>query len=106
ALRIRQVGQRRIQTIKLPVDAPTGLQTFREIESDVAGDIPDLTRIPEEEMKTHLGDPGVAAALAPVFTTEFRRTVWPVTLQESEIEVAFEVGALRAAAPRTPVWEM
>jgi len=106
ALRIRQVGQRRIQTIKLPVDAPSGLQTFREIEGDVAGDVPDLTRIPEAEMKTHLGDPGVAAALAPVFTTEFRRTVWPLMLQESEIEVAFDVGEIRAGERRLPICEV
>src|SRR5215470_8617037 len=49
ALRIRHLGQRRIQTIKLPTEAPTGLQTFREIESDIGGDVPDLTRFQGEE---------------------------------------------------------
>ena len=106
ALRIRHLGQRKIQTIKLPAGAETGLQTLREIESDVAGDSPDLTKVPEGEMKNHLGDPGIAAALAPVFATEFRRTVWPVTLQESEIEVALDIGEVRAGERRLPISEV
>ena len=32
ALRIRHVGKQRIQTLKLPADDPSGLQTYQEIE--------------------------------------------------------------------------
>src|SRR5215475_2343470 len=106
ALRIRHVGQRRIQTVKLPVDGQPGLQTFREIETDVAGDSPDLTRIPGEEVSALLGDPGAGTSLTPIFATEFRRTVWSIALHESEIEMALDLGEIRAGDRRLPLSEV
>jgi len=106
ALRVRHVGQRRIQTIKLPAEAQTGLQTFREIESDIGGDVPDLTRIQGEETTAVLSDHSIGASLMPVFTTEFRRTTWPITLQESEIEIALDIGEIRAGDRQLPISEV
>ncbi|HEY1382599.1 MAG TPA: CHAD domain-containing protein [Dongiaceae bacterium] len=106
ALRIRHIGQRRIQTIKLPIGGPTGLQTLREIECDVRSDGPDLTQVSDEEIKTWLQSPAIAGALAPVFTTEFKRTVWPIVLHESEIEMALDLGEVRAGERRVPIGEV
>jgi inorganic triphosphatase YgiF len=106
ALRIRHLGKRRIQTIKLPINGQTGLQTLREIESDVRGDVPDLMQIPDEETKAWLRDRGVADALTPVFTTDLKRTVWLAALQESEIEVALDRGEARAGERRLPISEV
>ena len=106
ALRIGQIDRRRVQTVKLPVDGQPGLQAFREIEVDVADDVPDLTRVQDEAMNAHLSDRGIGADLSPVFATEFRRTVWPITLQESEIEVAFDVGEIRANERRMSISEV
>jgi len=106
ALRIRHLGKRRIQTIKLPISGQTGLQTLRQIESDVRSDVPDLTQISDEDVKTWLQAQGVAGALASVFTTELKRTVWPIVLHESEIEVALDLGEVRAGERRLPISEV
>ncbi len=106
ALRVRHIGQRRIQTVKLPVDGQTGLQTFREIEVDVSGDSPDLTRVPSEEMSALLGDHGAGTSLTPIFATEIRRTVWLIALHESEIEMALDLGEIRAGDRRLPISEV
>jgi inorganic triphosphatase YgiF len=106
ALRIRHLGRHRIQTVKLPTNGQTGLQILREIENDVRGDLPDLMSIPDEDAKAWFGDRGVAAALAPVFTTELKRTVWSVSILESEIEVALDLGEVRAGERRLEVNEI
>jgi inorganic triphosphatase YgiF len=105
ALRIRHLGKRRIQTIKLPTNGHTGLQTRREIENEVRGDLPDLMGIPDEEVKAWFRDRDIAAALTPVFTTELKRTVWTISMQESEIEVAFDLGEVRVGERRLPISE-
>src|SRR3546814_10714972 len=38
ALRVRQIGGKRIQTLKLPVDFDSGLQIHREIEFEIDGE--------------------------------------------------------------------
>src|SRR6516165_9267263 len=78
ALRIRNVGRRRIQTIKLPAEGPGGLQIQRELETPVAGDRPDLGKIADPRLRHLFADTAVADGLAPMFATEFRRTAWPL----------------------------
>jgi len=63
-LRIRHLGKRRIQTIKLPVNGQIGLQTCGD-RKRYPRDVPDLAQIPDEETKAWLRDRGVADALAP-----------------------------------------
>jgi inorganic triphosphatase YgiF len=103
---VSHLGKRRVQTIKLPISGQTGLQTLREIESDVRSDVPDLMQISDEDVKTWFQAQGVAGALAPVFTTELKRTVWSAVLHESEIEVALDLGEVRAGERRLPISEI
>src|SRR5919108_1267044 len=106
ALRIRHVGQRRLQTLKLPVEDPGGLQSFQELERAVASDLPDLTGIGDEPFASYVGDHNVIPNLAPLFTTEFRRTIWPVQFNDSTIEMALDVGEIRAGERRLPICEI
>lgn len=105
-LHIRHLGRRRIQMVKLPIDGPTGLRILRKIEHPIRGDLPDLMGITDEEAKTWFRDRSIAAALTPVFTTELRRTVWSISMQESEINGTFELGEVRAGERRLPISEL
>ena len=106
ALRIRNVGRRRIQTIKLPAEGPGGLQIQRELETPVAGDRPDLGKIADPRLRHLFADTAVADGLAPMFATEFRRTAWPLRYDGSLIELAFDQGEIRAGSERTPLLEI
>jgi inorganic triphosphatase YgiF len=106
ALRIRRIGQRKLQTLKLPVEDAGGLHAFRELERPVAGDRPDLTGIGDDAFAAYLGDRNVIPNLAPLFTTEFRRTAWPLQLNDGSVEVALDIGEVRAGERRTPICEV
>ena len=54
ALRVRRVGNRRVQTLKVPGDGESGLQHYREYETEIAADTPDIERIETEEGNLHL----------------------------------------------------
>jgi inorganic triphosphatase YgiF len=106
ALRIRHVGRRRLQTLKLPVDDPSGLQTLHELERPVGSDLPDLTAVGDEAFASYVGDHNVIPNLAPLFTTEFRRTVWPVQFNGSMVEMALDIGEIKAGERRLPICEI
>lgn len=105
ALRVRSIGRRRVQTLKLPTGASNGLQVFREIEHEVGGEAPDLALLDEETLRAIFPADGAASQLAPVFETEVLRTVRPVQLFDSAIEVALDVGRLRAAGREEAICE-
>lgn len=106
ALRIRHVGQRRLQTLKLPVEESSGLQTFQELERAAGADLPDLTGIGDEAFASYVGERNVIPNLAPLFTTEFRRTIWPVQFNDGSIEMALDIGEIRAGDRRLPICEI
>ena len=105
ALRVRHVGDKRVQTLKAPVDATTGLQVHREIEAEIAGDVPDLTRVDDERLRELLRVNGVALQLQAVFVTEFDRRIWPLQMFDSEIELALDSGEIRSGERRMALSE-
>jgi inorganic triphosphatase YgiF len=106
ALRIRHIGKQRIQTLKLPVEDASGLQTFQEIERPVTDDLPELAGLGDEAAGLRLDDHLFATDLSPVFTTEFRRTIWPVEFKDAGIELALDNGEVRAGERRHPICEI
>ena len=105
-LRIRNLGRRRVQTIKLPSDGLGGLQVLREIETTIAGDRPELDKIADLRLRRLFADNAITRRLVPLFATEFRRTVWPLRFNESLIELAFDQGEIRAKSARLPISEI
>ena len=89
-LRVRSIGRRRVQTIKLPGSGIGGLQVLREIETAISGDKPELDKITDPRLRRLLADRTIARRLAPLFATDFRRTAWPLRFNDSRIEFAFE----------------
>ncbi len=106
ALRIRSIGKRRIQTLKLPADGPGGLQVLREIETPVEGDRPELDKIADPRLRQLLADKAVARHLTPLFITEFQRTTWPLAYAGSQIEMALDRGEIRCESGRMPLSEI
>ncbi len=96
ALRIRKIGDRRVQTVKIPLGEVGAVHAHRELETDVESDTPQLQQVADDELRDFLTRPEIADALQPVFSSEFERTAVPVKLFDSEIEVALDHGEIGA----------
>lgn len=105
ALRVRQIGGKRIQTLKLPVDVASGLQVHREIEFEIDGDTPVLSRIDDPALQAVFAADGIAGRLFAVFVTEFERRSWPLQMFDSEIELALDQGVIRSGERSMPLSE-
>lgn len=105
ALRVRQIGGKRIQTLKLPVAVDTGLQVHREIEFEIDGDTPILSRIDDVAAQAFLAANEIDGRLVAVFVTEFDRRLWPLQMFDSEIELALDRGVIRSGNRSMPLSE-
>jgi triphosphatase len=105
-LRVRSIGKRRVQTIKLPSTGLGGLQVLREIETTISGDRPELDKIIDPRLRRLFADPAIIRRLAPLFATDFRRIAWPLRFKESLVELAFDRGEIRADEASLPLSEI
>lgn len=103
SLRIRAIGERRIQTVKAERATVAGLFARAEWERDVSGDLPEPGDVAEA-----LG--GAAPdLLAPVFRTEVERVKTVFHLDDSRIEMVADRGrvvAEGADGATTPIGEI
>src|SRR5688572_22302277 len=104
ALRVRQIGARRIQTLKLAPEAENGVLARREWEREVDGDVPDLRDIDDRHIRKIL-DGDVRDRLAPIFVAEIKRSTMPLKLDGSAIEFALDVGEIKTGRGSVPVCE-
>ena len=113
ALRVRQEGDRFVQTLKT-VNAATGGDTAavavrRKWEWTIAGPEPDFAPLEAEDVALlvpALATADARGALVPVFTTEFRRST--VLLRPdalTAIELALDEGRITAGDARAPISE-
>ena len=96
ALRIRFDGDRRVQTLKAPIAGPAGMQSHAEWSADIEGDSPDLTLIGDDALRRMFIERGYAKRLRPMFTTDFRRHRWRVKGGGATVELALDIGEIRA----------
>lgn len=111
ALRVRHIGTRRIQTLKVPGGGLDGLQSYLEFESEIKGTRPLLSAINDAKLRQRLQRANIMAQLRPVFTTRFERAAWLVTRGDSQIEVALDIGSIdtksaQAKHLRAPIAEI
>lgn len=101
ALRVRKVGRRWIQTCKSGGGVAAGLHQRPEWESEVGAAFPNLAALRElistdSPLSALLSTPGLADRLRPIFTTQFRRTIWLLQLAEGqEVEFSLDQGEVR-----------
>lgn len=105
ALRVREIGRKRIQTLKVPDGGALGLQTFRELEAELPSDMPSLAKVGDRALARELRQ-GVWPRLQPVFHTDFERTSWRLPYRDSQIEVSLDRGRIRAGDREEPIHEL
>jgi inorganic triphosphatase YgiF len=103
SLRVRQIGERRIQTIK-SLNGTGGLIERGEWQADVAGTRPDLSAVAGTALQPLL--PKLRNRLEPVFETRVSRTAFPVRYGDSEIIVALDQGEIATEKARAPICEV
>ena len=105
ALRVRKVGRRWLQTLKTEGERQGGLSRRAEYEMAIPGGKPDWSRFPAAAQE--LVSATLRTQLIPVFETHFTRTAWLVGGRgKALIEVALDVGEVRAGKRRQPICEI
>jgi inorganic triphosphatase YgiF len=105
ALRVRRVGWRWLQTLKTEGERAGGLSRRAEYEMPVGRGSPDWKRFPAEARAWVPED--LRDQLAPVFETRFERTAWLIKGRSgAQIEVALDVGEVRAGEASQPICEI
>jgi inorganic triphosphatase YgiF len=110
SLRVRQVGRRRIQTLKTAADRHSLVGGRGEWEVEIAAAQPDLAAFDDDRV---FALTGLTATddLRPVFETRVRRRTLPVRWpigdgSEAHIEMAFDRGRVVADGRSLPVCEI
>lgn len=91
ALRLRRRGAQWLQTLKTAGRSEAGLAARNEWETATAAEAIELGAFPPEARE--LLAP-LAAALAPVFRTDFTRRTWLIEQDGARIEAALDVGEI------------
>jgi inorganic triphosphatase YgiF len=105
SLRVRQMGKRRVQTIKHEDSARAGLFDRAEWEQDIRADQPDL----DAARNTALGPllkGRLRRGLKPVFETNVRREVFQIRSGDSEVELSIDKGKIKAGRQSSPLCEV
>jgi triphosphatase len=106
SLRVRRRGDRRVQTVKLQGGASAVAVQRGEWERPIKQDKPDLGLLAETPISAIVGDL-TRDRLEPVFTTDIRRTVRKVRLDENTtVEAALDVGTITADSASEAVSEL
>ncbi|MBF0373176.1 MAG: CHAD domain-containing protein [Alphaproteobacteria bacterium] len=105
ALRVREMGTRRILGLKDGGDALSGAVSRREWEVDTAGAAPDPALLAQSPFASAFADPAVLAALAPIFRTEVTRTLLRLGGAGWEVELCLDEGEIKAGDRRAAIAE-
>ena len=106
-LRIRRIGEQRIQTVKSAGAGLGGLHQRQEWETIVSGDSPEYGQFPPEALPTWCHDENNRQQIVPLFVTDFTRTTWHLILEEeSEIEIALDQGEVKTSTACLPLCEV
>ena len=106
ALRVRRIGPRRVQTLKiLRNGCVSSLQHHVEFEAELGGETPDLSLISDEALRQSFAEQGLQERLTPVFTTTISRRSIALQLDDSEVELALDSGEIVSGDTHLPVSE-
>jgi triphosphatase len=103
SLRVRQVGELRIQTVKSDSDGT--VFDRNEFEQSIATDHPDLAGLENTPVAAIL-TARMRRALRPLFRTEIERSIFIHAENGSEIEIALDRGRVAAKRRSQPICEL
>lgn len=102
SLRVRHIGKRRVQTIKVEGDGDAGLFARSEWEVAITGDLPVIDR---EAVPSIASIPDLSG-LAPVFRVVVVRRRWVVEWDGATIELVIDRGRIRTDRGASTVCEL
>jgi inorganic triphosphatase YgiF len=114
-LRVREVGRHRMVGVKTRGSARGGLVAREEVEAALASDVPELRRLPRALLLGAIPDARLYGAieraaagkrLAPRVETRVRRTTRRLRHGTALIELALDVGEVRAGRRSLPIREL
>lgn len=106
ALRVRKIGGRYVQTVKQAPNPEAGLLNRLEDEIGVPGQAPDVHLVANKKLRRLLAAREVAQHLQPAFVTDFRRSIVPLRIEDTQIELALDQGEIRTDAGVRPLCEV
>ncbi|QBQ96586.1 CYTH domain-containing protein [Paraburkholderia pallida] len=112
ALRLRRAPEGWLQTFKTVGVAQSGLHERHEWEMPVAGEALEIERLLQEcdEAGVSTALTQAAAALIPLFRTDFTRTLWVLEVDGAQVEAAIDQGEITAdvngTLRRAPICEI
>jgi inorganic triphosphatase YgiF len=104
AMRFRKKGWHWLLTVKSAEPASGGLAMRNEWEAPARPGELDFSHVDNPEIKAFLDD--AAPRMQPVFTTDFRRTIWHVPFGESMIELGVDRGSIQTEGRKAPICEV
>lgn len=104
ALRFRKKGEQWLLTVKSSEAASGGLAVRSEWETPAEPGVFNFTHVDDADLRQFLSDN--LDTLHPIFTTDFRRSVWQVPFGESLIELAVDRGSIASKGEKRPICEM
>jgi inorganic triphosphatase YgiF len=105
-LRVRRIGDRRVQTLKTAGSGSGGLHQRQEWETDIAGETPDYSQFPEGALPEWCANKNNLEQIEALFVTDFMRTTWLIAIDGSEIEVALDQGDVKTPTASRPLSEV
>jgi len=105
-LRVRKIGRRRVQSVKMNAAESGGLARRIELESSIRSDRPDLMQIEDPDVRRLIQERCADNDLVPVFATDVVRETWLLQLGRSQIECAIDRGIVAADGRRAPICEV
>ncbi len=112
SLRVRRMSGGWFQAVKAAGHSLSGLHQRMEWEDIIAFGHPDFSKITEPALTRIFDNPTLRTALAPIFTTEVRRTEWHLAWENGDqIELALDLGNLvigerNDQSPHEPISEI
>jgi triphosphatase len=104
SLRVRRDGRHHVQTIK--AENGCSLSARGEWEREVRSDTPELEAAQDTPAAKLLSKKKIRRGIKPVFETRVSRTVYPIKLGESLIEVALDQGEIDSGRESSPLCEV
>jgi inorganic triphosphatase YgiF len=105
SLRVRQIGKRRVQTVKAGPRGTCGPFCEQEWEHEIRGNRPDLDGA-EDSALARFPRKKLRRELRPVFATDITRAAIPIRSGGSEVEVAIDRGEVRTRRRHLPISEI
>lgn len=105
-LRVRGVNKHREQTIKTAGKVVGGIHSRPEYNVDIDHDFPKLNLFPDEIWPSGTNIEQLQSQLHCLFNTDFTRQKWHVSVEDSLVEVALDLGRIHVKSRSIPICEL